>query len=514
MEQSNQTLDFTNLRDLLTIVFKHKYKILITFLVVFALATLFAFQIRPFYEAKSVLLIKFGREFLQRPGEGEGTGLSIPPQTIMRGEIGILTSQDLMSKVINVIGAENLYPPKGETPAGNIPPQQAAMTAFEQSLGVTNVSGSNLIEVTFRHQDPAMAAMVVNTLVDAFKDKHLEVFSSNSTPFLESQQKVFQQRLRESEGSLAGFKQKYRVFSFDEQKTALLLQRAALDTGLKTAQNQISELEQRIAFIRSPRWTPEMFQETGSQPSAVDQQQLVVVQQHLVILQQQLATFEQRERELLGKYTDGSAVVQGVRQEIRITKDSIRKATDEVRQEREKMREEQRQEREKMREEQRREREKRREEQRQIEVGKAEGELSVVRARVESLRRQLGQVEDDVHALDARGRELQDLKHEVTEQEQNYQTYARKLEESLIMDDMDRRKMVALSVVEKAVPPGMPMKQKFDKKKTVAGGFFGGIAGGIALAFLLEFMAHGMTTPLSAEKRLGLPVMVAIAKKT
>ena len=47
----------------------------------------------------------------------------------------------------------------------------------------------------------------------------------------------------------------------------------------------------------------------------------------------------------------------------------------------------------------------------------------------------------------------------------------------------------------------------------VAAGFFGGIAAGIALAFLLEFMSPGMTTPMSAERRLGLPVMVAITKK-
>ena len=47
----------------------------------------------------------------------------------------------------------------------------------------------------------------------------------------------------------------------------------------------------------------------------------------------------------------------------------------------------------------------------------------------------------------------------------------------------------------------------------VAAGFFGGIAAGIALAFLLEFISPCMTTPMSAERRLGIPVMVAITKK-
>jgi len=55
-----------------------------------------------------------------------------------------------------------------------------------------------------------------------------------------------------------------------------------------------------------------------------------------------------------------------------------------------------------------------------------------------------------VRILDAGGRQLQDLKREASEQEQNYQNYARKLEESRIMEDMDRRKMVAISIVENA----------------------------------------------------------------
>ncbi len=68
------------------------------------------------------------------------------------------------------------------------------------------------------------------TLVDAFKDKHLEVFSGDGTEFLESQQKNFQKKLRESESDLASFKEKNRVFSFEEQKTALIQQRSTLDT--------------------------------------------------------------------------------------------------------------------------------------------------------------------------------------------------------------------------------------------------------------------------------------------
>jgi uncharacterized protein involved in exopolysaccharide biosynthesis len=459
MEQGSPMFDLGNIRDLLAIVFKHKYKIIITFLVIFAGVTIFAFLIPRAYEAKSVLLVKFGREFMSRPEVGTGgPGFSIPPETIMRGELSILTSRDLMNTVIKAVGPENLFPGMSKMSPGNVTPEQAAIRWLEESLNVTNIQGSSLIQVVFTHPDPYIAAKVVNTLVDAFKDKHLEVFSGNSTPFLESQQKVFQERLRESEGNLANFKQKNRVFSFEEQKTALITQRSVLDTSLKAAQSQISEAEQKIAFIRSPRWTVDISPE----------------------LRTQLAALQQRERELLDKYVDGSRSVQNVRQEIQAAKDSIKRNSEETR---------------------------------QIELGKAEGELGIAKARADSVRRQLGQVEGEIQSLDSRGRELGDLKREATQQEQNYQTYARKLEESLIMDDMDRRKMLAISVVEKATPSMLPKKGKLGKKEMVAAGFFGGIAAGIALAFLLEFLSPGMTTPMSAERRLGIPVMVAITKK-
>jgi polysaccharide biosynthesis protein PslE len=458
MQQPTQPFDTTNLRDLLTIVFKHKYKIIVTSILIFAGATVFALTTPKVYEAKSLLLIKFGREFLQRPEAGAGSGFAVPPETIIRGEISILKSRDLLNSVIKQIGIDTLYPDLDKLSVEKTTPEQMAGRFFEESVSVTHINASSLLQVSFTHPDPYVAAKVVNTLVEAFKDKHLEVFSGNNTEFLESQQKTFHNKLRDSESNLANFKEKNRVFSFEEQKTALIGQRSTLDTTLKTAQNQISELEQRIAFIKSPRWTVDISPE----------------------MRTQLAALQQRERELLEKYTESSRTVQNQRQEMQTLRDSIRRSS---------------------------------EEQRQIELAKNEGELSVVKARADSLKRQLGQIEGEIRALEGTGRGLQDLKREATTQEQNYQTYARKLEESLIMDDMDRRKMVAISVVEKASPSMMPKQQKLGKKQIVAIGFFGGIAAGIALAFLLEFMTPAMTTPGSAERRLSLPVMVAITRK-
>ncbi len=458
MGQLIQPPGTTNLRDILTIIFKHKYIILIAFLIGFIGVTIFALTMPKLYEARSILLIKMGREYQPRPEDmGTGAMSSVTPQTVINGEISILTSLDLFSRLVNKMGAVNIYPALANMSKGNITAENAAIRILQKDIKVRNIPSSSLIEVSYTHTNPEMVAGVINTLVDLFKEKHLEVFSGEGTSFLENQMGSSQKKLQESESNLAGFKEKNRVFSFEEQKTALIQQRTTLDTTLRSSQSQISELEQKIAFIKSSRWTLDTAPERA-----------------------QLVALQQRESQLLEKYNESSRTIQSVRQEIQALKDTSRRNS---------------------------------EEQRQIELSKTEGELSVVKARADSLRRQIGQVEGEIRALEGSGRNLQDLKREAALQEQSYQTYARKLQESRISDDMDRRKIVAISVIEKAPVFRIPREQKLDKKQIVAVGFFGSIAAGIALAFLLEFMSPGMTTPMSAEKRLGLPVMVAITKK-
>lgn len=68
MEQQGQA---SNPRDFLTVLFKHKYTFLIIFFPVVATVTIGSFLLRPTDEAKSSLLLKFGREYIYRSEVGE-----------------------------------------------------------------------------------------------------------------------------------------------------------------------------------------------------------------------------------------------------------------------------------------------------------------------------------------------------------------------------------------------------------------------------------------------------------
>jgi len=102
------------------------------------------------------------------------------------------------------------------------------------------------------------------------------------------------------------------------------------------------------------------------------------------------------------------------------------------------------------------------------------------------LRRQLGQTESEIRTLDARERDLRGLRRETTLREQDYQTYAKQLQASLISDEMDRRKMVAISIIEKAPIFRIPREQKLGKKQMVVAGFFGGLPQVLPSRFFLN----------------------------
>ena len=112
MERENPRTYISGVRNFLAIFFKYKRMILTVFLVVAIIGITVALQIPAMYESKANLLVKFGREFMYRPelGDKAASMTVMGREEAMNNEIKILTNQDLMKKVVGVLGVENLYP--------------------------------------------------------------------------------------------------------------------------------------------------------------------------------------------------------------------------------------------------------------------------------------------------------------------------------------------------------------------------------------------------------------------
>jgi len=483
MEQQNQA---GSLRDFLTVLFKHKFKILIIFVAVVTTVTVGSFLLPPTYEAKSTLLVKFGREYIYRPEVGErgsSDSRSLIPlnqEEVINSEIQILTSRDLIEKVVHALKVENIYPDLAEGPAGTITPLEAAILQFDKKLSVEGIKKSSVIQVFFQHKDPRIAAQAVNLLVDSLKEKHLQVYSDPKSSFLEQQLSAYEKRLKESQNKLEAFKQKYQVFSLDEQRTLLLRQRTDLDTSFKISQNQIGELQNKLSSLKS-----QMRTVSKDVPLYTETERYEIVDD----AKAQLLSLQLKEQELLHKYNEDTPLVINVRKEIKIVRNFIKEQEEDLKG---KVRTGQNivyQDIER-------------------EIIKTQAELLSQEAKNTTLGGQIARLDREIQSLDLRENELQNLKRELASNERNYKTYLEKVEEALISDDLNRLKMANISVIQAATAPAKPIKPR--KALNILLGIVLGAVSGLGIAFFTEYSTQSLSTPESAERRLGLPVLGTI----
>jgi uncharacterized protein involved in exopolysaccharide biosynthesis len=313
-----------------------------------------------------------------------------------------------------------------------------------------------LIAVSFRHEKASIATKAVNTLVEFFKEKHLQVFSDPKSSFLEAQLKEYEEKLKKSENTMGNFAQRNRVFSPEEEKAMLLKERTVTESTLESEQIKVKELQQKIDFLKQ--------RNDAYTDSVVNQ------------LRSNLNALEEKEQDLAEKYTDNSQVLISHRKEMQVVRDQLQKYEEKAR---------------------------------NAETTKIMAELGPLQVRVSGLRKRYEELGGELQRLNSRSREFEDLKRERTSNEMNYETYLKKSEEARISDDLDRRKMTNVKVIEEAVVA----PAKSNKPKVLGVGLLLSIVLSLGLAYAAEHMPHCFTTPWSAERKLGLPVLVSIGYK-
>ena len=167
-----------------------------------AIAALYVSISAPLYEARAELLVKFGREYVYRP-EVEGLDGWQPSRMmeLVNGEVRILGSRNVKTRVLNEIGAQRIYPGVGEPSAissvvnaliGGLDPQadaeprpearsanvlEAAIEQFDRDLNVRALGESSAILLAYRHPNPELAQAVLVAVLDSYQERRAEVFA-------------------------------------------------------------------------------------------------------------------------------------------------------------------------------------------------------------------------------------------------------------------------------------------------------------------------------------------------
>jgi uncharacterized protein involved in exopolysaccharide biosynthesis len=466
-----------NLKETLIILFKHKVKICTVFFVVVLTVTAAIFFLTPVYEAKSTILVKMGREYMNRPEMGDNKPvMSVNQGGIISTEIQILTNRELIEKVIKTMKVETIYPDIARDASGKINPLDISVLLFEKNLAVEPVKNSSVIQVAFKHKDPRIAAQAVNQLVELFREKHLQVYSEQQSKYVEQQLEGYTRKLKESENFLDSFKQKNRVYSLEEQRTLLLKQRMELDTGLKNSTNSITELQKKVVMLRSHLKNLAQNDPGYSQPDS---------DKSIMELKSKLLALQLNEQELLKKYTENNRLVVNNRKDVELVKALL----DEHQNQKAKTGTPLYQELYK-------------------ELLQSETDLNALAAKTIPLKKQVEAVDREIASLNLSEQNLENLKREKIANEKNYQSYQDRAEESRRLDEMNRLKMANISVIQSAAPPIEPVKQK--RAKILLLGILFGAAAGIGSAYLAENISRSFSSPEKVERLLGLPVLLSI----
>ncbi|HUM34939.1 MAG TPA: GumC family protein, partial [Candidatus Saccharicenans sp.] len=109
---------------------------------------------------------------------------------------------------------------------------------FLKNLSVTPISGTKLIEVTFNHQNPELAAQILNTLFDCYIEmlvKRKYYASEQATEFLTNQMAALQKDIEENEKKLSELSTEQGILPTSSAEAPLLTKITEVNAALTAA---------------------------------------------------------------------------------------------------------------------------------------------------------------------------------------------------------------------------------------------------------------------------------------
>jgi uncharacterized protein involved in exopolysaccharide biosynthesis len=125
------------------------------------------------------------------------------------------------------------------------------MLQVEDGLTAVLLKDSNVIEVSFKHAQPKLAAEVVNQLISDYLQRRVEVLSERRASFMDSEVVSSRERLAALEKRIDEFKREHDIVSYERQRELLLDQRTAIESRLRDANARLAEVQGRLEVIQA-----------------------------------------------------------------------------------------------------------------------------------------------------------------------------------------------------------------------------------------------------------------------
>jgi len=437
------------------------------------------------YRAEMKLLVRPGRA--DSPASAQTNApLDLTKLTIteeeLNSEVELLQDDEVMRKVVEQTGLAGRdwlhFLRLNEGPAERT---ERAARRLAKKLEVEPVKKTNLITVSYPSDNPGLAAKVLQSLANAYLEKHAAVHRPDGeTPFFAQQTGESRRQLDEAEHTLLQFMSARRVVAAAQERDLALQRLSAVEASYKDTRVDLADTEQRMRALQTQ--LASLPERTTTQIRTQDNPEV------LTSLKASLLALQVKRTGLLTKFEPTHRLVQEVEEQIAQTEAAIAKEMasplhDETTDKNEHY------------------------DWAKSELEKAQVQLRGLQARASETSAQVAEYRAQARQLGEAAILQDDLLNSESAAQENYLLYVKKQEEARVADALDRRGIVNVAVAQEPVAPALPLWSTW---AVLAIGIAAAGTAGTGAAFVMDRLDAAFRTPDDVLLYLNAPVLASL----
>lgn len=254
-------LDHTSFVELATffrLISKRRGTILTTALILMTLATVFAFKMKPVYQATARVAIESEMPLVQSLNEVYRT---IPiEENFLQTQVKVLQSENLAWEAIQQLGLANnpAFAPKGSWAkpgeADSRIVRGQLLGLFSSHLDVELARDTHMVLVSFESTDPYLAARVANTLVSDYTEYNFRSryeATRQASGWMEQQLDELKSKVENSQEALVAYERENSIVNINDKQNLLEQRLSDLSKDLTSAQNDRAQRESLYQQVKS-----------------------------------------------------------------------------------------------------------------------------------------------------------------------------------------------------------------------------------------------------------------------
>jgi succinoglycan biosynthesis transport protein ExoP len=481
--QNPAPADSFNIGDIYYLLFKHKWKIIL-FTLMGVVASLVVFlRTHGVYQSEAALLVRYVSDMNVLDTMSTGERITAPGrggENVINSEIAILSSRDLVEKVIDEMGVGRFA-----LESTNALDRARIAKNVMSAVKIEAPKNSNVIRIVFNGPAPEIAQEFLRRLTESYLQKHVEIHrQAGAYEFLSQQTDQLRSRLSETEEELRKLKYAEGIVSIEETKKSIAVRTEELAKGLDDLETTLAAAKARAEVLR-----PLVSASGGSRTSTVFMAS--EVNQTSAALRSRLLRLQQRETEMLSTYTADSVPLKGLHEQIAETQrlldgENPTVMTSNV-----------------------------------VSSGSVtnftpalvedQAIIAELQARIGFQRELLTRVMAEAKKVDTVETRIVQLQRSKELQEANYKYFCESLERARIDEALNSGRISNISIIQPATLPAGELRLKLLNKMGVA--LLVGIALGLGLAVLQEyFIDHTIRKPAELSTILKMPLVMSLPK--